>query len=127
MFEKASRMKLRIATVKGNISTEDLWDLPLTARNGFSLDNIAKSLNQRVSNEEVSFVTKKSSADEALVLAFEIVKHIIEIKLAEREEQVAAKEKAEKRDKILAIIQKKQDESLENMDIDALKNMLDSL
>lgn len=30
MFKQASKMKLRFATSKGNLSVEDLWDLSLT-------------------------------------------------------------------------------------------------
>ncbi|MFA5457111.1 MAG: hypothetical protein WC261_05690, partial [Synergistaceae bacterium] len=43
MFEKATRMKLRIATGKGNLSVEDLWDLNLA-----QLNEVAKGLNRRV-------------------------------------------------------------------------------
>ena len=84
MFEKASRLKLRFDTPKGMITTEDVWDLPLTSRNGASLDNLAKDLNRTIKEtEEESFVADKSARNTVLELKFDIVKHIIEVKKAE--------------------------------------------
>ena len=47
-FEKASRLKLRFNTAKGDITVEDLWDLKLESRNGFDLESVAQSLNRAV-------------------------------------------------------------------------------
>ncbi len=43
MFEKASRLKLRIATAMGQLTVEDLWDLNLA-----TLNAIAKGLNKQL-------------------------------------------------------------------------------
>ena len=40
LFAKATRDKVKFVTVKGEISIEDLWDLPLTSEKGFDLDSI---------------------------------------------------------------------------------------
>ena len=46
MFEKASRLKLRFSTSIGMLSAEDLWDLPLSSRNGTAnLDDVARNLD----------------------------------------------------------------------------------
>jgi hypothetical protein len=87
LFEQASRMKLRISTTSGNLSVEDLWDLPLTSRtNKLNLDDIARSLHQELkSQDDVSFVTEKTSPKQSLLqLQFDIVKHIIDVKISER-------------------------------------------
>ena len=80
IFEQASRRGLRFTTGQGAVTTEDLWDMPLThARRGYSLDDLAKDLRRQLKdNEEVSFVTPVTRSDEVLQLKFDIVKHIIE-------------------------------------------------
>ena len=44
LFAKATRDKVKFVTVKGEISIEDLWDLPLTSEKGFDLDSIARKI-----------------------------------------------------------------------------------
>ena len=44
LFKEALVQKLRFKTIRGNISTEELWDIPLTSKNGFSLNDIAKDI-----------------------------------------------------------------------------------
>ena len=64
MFEKATRLKLRFETVRGYVTTEDLWDIPLSAVNGFCLDTIAKNLNKKLKELEKAdlcgFIFKKN-------------------------------------------------------------------
>ena len=79
IFEKAAREKLRFSTVNGLISVEDLWDLPLEGKR-LNLDSIAIELNKQLQDESnQSFVAKKTAGNEATVLRFEIVKHIISV------------------------------------------------
>jgi len=129
MFEKASRLALRFITPKGSLSVEDLWDLPLTAANaGTSLDNIAKGLYRQLKEADTeSFVVKAKKSDEILQLKFDIVKHIIEIRLAENERASAKKEAKEKKQKILSIIAQKQDEKLLGSSLEDLQKLADSL
>ena len=122
IFEFASRNKVRFP-FKGMISVEDLWDLSLT-----NLDSIYKTLNKQVKqSEEESLLSTKASVDTELEVQIAIVKHIVSVKLAEKEaaEKVSAK-KAQKQ-KIMSIIATKQDEALQNSSIDDLKKMLDEL
>jgi len=125
MFEKASRLKLRFESGKGLLTVEDLWDVSLTSKSGTSLDNIAKGLhNQLKEEDEVSFVAPVSRANAELNLKFDIVKHIIGVRLAEREERKNAKEKKEEKEKILSIIAKKKDAELENLSVEELEAMV---
>ena len=57
LFLQATREKFRFESPKGDLSVEQLWDLPLTSRTGFDLDTVAKTVNAdlKASNEE-SFV-----------------------------------------------------------------------
>lgn len=124
MFEKASRLKLRFPSERGALGVEDLWDLPLTSNNGVSLDNVAKALSREVKeSEEESFVVQATKAKTELTLKFDIVKHVISTRLAENEARQQALVRKGQKEKIRSIIDKKQDEKLEDMSIEDLKKL----
>lgn len=133
MFEQASRSKLRFDTPRGLLTTEDLWDLPLISSSGnrANLDAIAMSLyrQSRDAAKVVSFVspTAESSEKSQLELRLAIVKHIIGVKLAERAAMEEASLRREKKQRILELIARKQDEELSNKSEDDLRAMLESL
>jgi len=126
IFEKASRIKLRFAVTKGLLNTEDLWDLSLE-----DLDKMAVSLRKEVKNsEEESFITptpNKSRIIDLVELRFEIVKHIITVKLAEKEAKALAAEKRAKRAQLIELIGKKELSALENQSVEDLKRQLSEL
>jgi uncharacterized protein YfeS len=126
MFEKAARKKLRYDTSVGSLSVEDLWDLPLTSkRGGANLDDIARHLHKQLkSGDDVSFVEPDRKSDETVQLAFDVVKHVIDTKLVENKAALEAKDRADKKQKILAIMADKQDESLKSMSLDDLQNLV---
>jgi len=118
MFEKASRLQLRIE-YKGLCSVEDLWNLSLK-----ELDSIFKKLNTELKAcKEESLLATKSKEDEVLALKVEIVKHIVAVKLQEKESRENASLKASQKEKLLSIIAKKQDEGLNDLSIEELNKM----
>jgi len=122
IFEYVTRNKVRFS-FRGLISVEDLWDLSLT-----NLDSIYKQLNkQSKQSEEESLLNIKTQEDELLNVQIEIVKHIVSVKLAEKEAREKASAKKAQKQKIMSIIAAKQDEALQNSSIDDLKKMLDEL
>jgi uncharacterized protein (UPF0305 family) len=126
-FEKASRLKLRFETAKGALGVEDLWDLPLR-ENGASLNSLAKTLNRKIKDEgEEDFVSPSTRANTILELQFDLVKHVIEIRLAEVEAAARLQEKREKKQKLLEIISRKQDAALEQAPVEDLEKMLAEL
>jgi hypothetical protein len=129
MFEKAARLKLRFDSPKGLVTVEDLFDLPLTVRNGgASLDNVAKGIARQIRETETeSFVLTTSKADTILQLKLEIVKHVIAIKKAEADAADKAAEKKATKQKILAIIADKKDEQLKGSSIEDLEKQLETL
>jgi len=129
MFEKASRLKLRFYTPVGNLTVEDLWDLPLSASQGrASLDDLAKQLNKAVKESgEESFVIQKSTEDEILLLKFEIVKHVIKVKLQEAKDNENAAIKRAQKDKIMAIIADKDDAELHGKSKEELVALMKNL
>jgi hypothetical protein len=125
MFEKASRLKLRFPTPKGNVDVEDLWVMPLSGNHSVTLDGVAKSLNRAIKDtEEESFVVKRSTANNKLNLKFEIVKYIISVRLREEEEAKNAVSDKMHNEKILELIAKKKDSALEGQSVEELEKML---
>ena len=122
IFEYATRNKVRFP-FRGLISVEDLWDLRLV-----DLDAIYKALNKQAKQEnEESLLSEKSPVDEVLEVQIAIVKHIVSVKLAEKEAREKAAEKKAQKQKIMSIISAKQDEALQNSSIEELNKMLDAL
>ena len=78
IFEIATREKIRFETSRGEIGVEELWDVPLTSKNQFDLDNIAKAVNKKIKDqEEESFVKVKSAESNTLKLKLEVVKRAL--------------------------------------------------
>lgn len=128
MFEKASRTKLRFNTTRGQVGIEDLWDMPLESNDGFSLDELAKNLNIQLKDTEESFVRpKKKTGDSPSKLAFDIVKHVIQVKLDDIEAKKNAAARKAQKEKILNVISEKQDDALKGKSIASLKKLLDEL
>lgn len=122
MFEVATREKMRFP-FKGMISVEDLWDLSVQ-----NLDKVFKTLNsQRKEAQEESLLNTKSSEDERLDTQIEIVKYIVNVKLEEQAARVKDAENKEKKQKIMALMAKKDDEAMENMSKEELQRLLDEL
>ena len=128
-FEKASRIRLRFDTPQGSLTVEDLWALPLTSRTGrANLDDIAKSLNRQLKETaEESFVVKNNKTNEGLQLAFDLVKHVIEVRVAENEAADQAAAKKEQKQKLLALIVEKKDEDLKGKTVEELEAMVGAL
>jgi len=128
IFEQASRRKLRFDTTKGQLTVEDLWDLPLTTTKPLatSLDDVARSLHRQLRNEDtISFVTPSAGVDTDKQLAFEIVKYIIDVRMAENEATRTRQAKAAQKQKLLEIIAEKQDTDLRSKSVDELMAMID--
>lgn len=129
MFEQASRLKLRISTTKGELSVEDLWDLPLTSMSGkANLNDIAKGLHRKLKNsDEISFVDAVVSTDTVTQLSFDLVKHVIDVRLAENVIAATLRDNKEKKAKILEILARKEDESLLSASPEDLRAMIAAL
>lgn len=123
IFEYATRNKLRFASVRGELTVEQLWDVPLrgtASADGFNLNAIAKAASKALKEvSEENFVeaspTRPIITQREVVL--EVIKHVIATKLAEEE---AAKKRAtnkQEREKLLAILAEKQDGKLSEREL----------
>ena len=127
LFIKATRQGWRYPSVKGQINTEQLWQLPLQNRDGFDLDSVAKAVNAEVKQqEEESFVTP-AKTDDTIRQKLELVRYVISTKIAERDAETNAKARADERRRILEILDKKANAALEAAPEDELRKRLAAL
>lgn len=130
-FALATRQKLRFSTPQGSLSVEDLWDLPLTTarEHQASLDALAVSLHHELQGVQgLSFVQPPDTGlFTRLQLQFDVVKHIIDIKLAERDAAEAQRAAAAKKQQLLALIEQKENEALSTHTLEELRAMVSNL
>jgi hypothetical protein len=128
LFERAARNKFRYTSPIGPLSTEQLFDLPLTGR-GANLDNIARQVNSELQAEsEQSFVATKPSAIKGeLEAKLEIVKAVIARKIAAAEATATRAAKADKRRRILDALDQKENEALTTASREELLKELEAL
>ena len=129
VFETASRKKVRFDTHMGQLTVEDLWDLPLTSKTGrLNLDDMAREFHGRMeATAATSFVETSTNTDEAAELGFTLVKHVIDVKIIENKANKDAKAKADERKKLLGILSNKKDEELEGLSVEEIEERLKAL
>jgi hypothetical protein len=110
IFEYATRNKLRFASPRGELSVEQLWDVPLRSGDDFNLNTIAKTTNKALKEiSEESFVeTKKTAKQVRLENALEVVKYVIEVKLEEEKAAETRAARKQEKEKLLGILAEKQ-------------------
>ena len=121
LFETASKMKVRF-NYRGVITTEDLWDLDVKA-----LDYIYKQLMVAKKESETESLLEEKKTNPILEVQIEIVKHIFNVKVEERKAAELQAENAAKKQKILAILARKQDAELENKSAEELETLIKDL
>lgn len=128
IFELATRAKLRFASSKGGLSVEQLWDLPLKASDGFDLDEIAKAANRAVvATAEESFVETVAPANTMAKLTLDVVLHVIQVKLAEREAAKNAASRARERQILTDILADKETAELRELSPAQLRARIQAL
>lgn len=122
----AVRKKFRYKVPQGLISTEDLFDLPLSSNKGqANLDSIAVDLHDQLNKSSVkSFVDTKTESNADLQIQFDVVLEVIEYKkkIADAAEKALATRNQNQR--ILELIKQKEDGALSEKSIEELKAML---
>lgn len=129
IFKKAARLKLRFPSIKGHLTVEQLYDLPLTSKSGFDLDSVAKTINAglRLASED-SFVSTKPNLEKDLEqLCLDIVKEVIADKIAENEAKAKAVANRHEREKLLEVLQGKKDAALANLSEEELEAKIRAL
>lgn len=122
-FENATRKKYRYPSDRGLLNTEQLWDLSATA-----LNTVWKNIKAQMKDAgEESLLSTKSDADAELAEKAEIVKTIFDYKVAAREAAKKASENKAQKEKLMAVLERKQDAALEQMSVEELKKMIENL
>ena len=121
LFESATRNKIRFG-YRGMISTEDLWDLGVE-----ELDGISKNLMAENKDSETESLLSEKRANPILETKIEIVKYIFGVKIEEAKAAEQRAENAAKKQKILAILARKQDAELENKSAEELEKLIADL
>ena len=129
LFLQATREKFRFESSKGDLSVEQLWDLPLTSRTGFDLDTVAKAVNTNLksSNEESFVNVSNNPAVSRLQAQLEVVKAIIEVKLVQAE---AVKKRAlqlAERQRLMEVLHSKKDQELQGLSVEEIERRLSQL
>ncbi|WP_192246171.1 hypothetical protein [Mesorhizobium silamurunense] len=135
IFEIAARRKFRFPSAKGELTVEQLWDLPLVAGSPITrdvkvdLDTVARSINAELKGvTEESFVNINPDPRKGEFTAkLDIVKHIISAKQAEAAAAKTAAERAEKRRKLVDAIASKDDEALTKASKEDLLKQLEEM
>ena len=128
MYKIASQKKLRIATSRGNLSVEQLWDLPKE-----EIGQLAVAVRKHIRDErgtagdsELDFLKPSEQKEETIEqLTFRILRDIYQTKQADEDKAHSTAEKRLKNRRILELIAKKQDQELENKSIEELEKMLE--
>lgn len=120
MYKLASQMKLRFQSTKGELTTEQLWDLSLE-----DLDKLIVALDSEINqSEKKSYLTKTTRKGEIAKLKFDIALDVLNTRLEESKKLLLAREEKERKDKILSIIARKKEGQLEEMSVEELEAML---
>lgn len=128
-FEYAARHKLRFTSPRGEISVEQLWDVPLRSKDDFNLNTIAKAANKALKDAtEESFVeTSRTALHVRLEVSLELVKHVIETKINDEETAKKRADNKVEREKLLAILAEKQTGKLSALTEEEVKKRIEAL
>jgi len=129
IFEQATRKKLRFASSVGDLTAEQLWDLPLMHKSRPNLNELAIATAKELRDlGDFSFVdVKPDPRKDILTLQLEIEKRIIEVKMAEAAMRQEADKRAERKQKILEALEKLEGNELASKSRDELLAELSGL
>jgi hypothetical protein len=110
----AARNKFRFPSTKGVLTFEQLWDLPLQSKAGFSLDNVAQALDAEIQAAgRTSFVDKSGNpAKTELQAKLDLVVEVINAKQAENAAAANSARRRAEKDQLLEILHDKKKSEL---------------
>lgn len=129
LFRIAAKQKFRFESVRGDLTLEQLFDLPLTSRTGFDLDTVARTVNNDLKAiGEESFVEPANNAGRLqLQRKLDLVKLVIAEKQAAAAAADARATKAARRQEILTAMEAARRNELGAKSPEELAKMLEEL
>lgn len=129
IFQYATRNKLRFPSVKGALTVEQLWDVPLRSKDDFNLNSVAQAANRewKEVTEENFVETTRTPEHTRRETVLEVVKYVIETKAAEEEAERTRAARKEEKAKLLEILAEKQAGKLSKMSEEALQKRIAAL
>ena len=113
LFEEAVFNAYRYPSLKGHLTTEDLIHLPLESKNGFSLNDVAITLDNAIDKASTkNFVTSPATANQHDINKLEIVKTIIARKQRENAARLDANKRKERKARIAEALANLDDKEL---------------
>lgn len=128
-FIKASRIKLRFDTPQGQVTVEDLWNLPLSSKTGkANLDQIAVELDALLNKgNRVSFIEAVNTGNDLAKLKFDIVMHVLNDKVETNRKAALATANKERKQQLMEILARKQNSALEDTPVEDLMKMINEI
>lgn len=129
-YKIAAQTRLRFQTIRGELTVEHLFDLPLKSDSSFDLDTLARGVNNELKTlTEESFV-ETPSADprkSQLEVALAILKDVIKTKQDKAADEKNRRQRIVERKKILDAIGNKKDQALSTASLEELEKKLAEL
>ena len=122
IFEKAVRIKLRVDSNRGLLTVEDLWDLKVE-----ELDGLYRKFKKEARDAEEESLINPVKADEKLNLKIDVLKHVVTVKLTEREAASNRADTARKKAELLELIKSKENSAMAEKSLDELMEMYNAL
>lgn len=130
IYKFVTKNSTRFPSKRGDLTAEQLFELPLKSQTGFDLDTVARTINNQLKGvSEESFV-EDTSADprkQALAVALAVVKDVIATKQAENRAAMMKSQRVAERKKILDAIAAKKDQALTTASMEDLEKQLAAL
>lgn len=123
LFAKVTQKGLTFKTVKGTVSVQDLWQIPLTSKNGFDLDTVSREVLRKVRETQEDSLVSQVKPDTDDELRLDVLKYIIEFKQNEIQRKEEAKSAESHNSRIDELIQRKKEEQLASMSIEELEKL----
>lgn len=129
IFMKATRQALRFPSKAGMLTTEQLWTLPLQSVRNASLDDVGRRLlaQQKSFSQESLLSTGVTDEQRTNSLAIEVVKTVIAIRQSENQAATESRQKAQERQQLLDILERKKTQSLENLSEEEIRERLNKM